>query len=63
MPSPLPPERMTLVAPMLPEPWARTSPLPARRISSRPKGMLPARNAPRQADIQIVNVGQVIEAL
>ena len=35
--------RSTLVAPMLPEPMLRTSPLPAARVNSSPKGIEPNR--------------------
>ena len=41
--SPLLPVRSTLVAPILPEPISRTSPLPASRVSSSPNGIDPSR--------------------
>ena len=50
------PVRSTLVAPMLPEPIARRSVVPATRVSSRPKGMEPSKIADRKGD-DVVNDG------
>ena len=43
VPKPFLPVRNTLVAPILPEPILRTSPMPAALVSKRPKGMDPIR--------------------
>ena len=37
------PVRSTLVAPILPDPMLRTSPLPASRVSNSPNGIEPSR--------------------
>ena len=41
--SPLRPVRSTLVAPILPEPIARMSCVPASRVKMRPNGIEPSR--------------------
>ena len=40
--SPRRPVRSTFVAPILPDPIARTSPAPNARVSNRPKGIEPS---------------------
>src|SRR5271156_2286554 len=45
MPNPFAPDRSTLVAPMLPLPWARISCLRTSHTSRNPKGMEPSRYA------------------
>jgi hypothetical protein len=54
------PVRRTLVAPMLPEPMSRMSPLPARRVSSRPKGMEPEDVTERQSEKHLPGHGAVV---